>query len=324
MLTRKVIILIVLFVFCSGGAFAESLPVTEQVRLAEIGRDLLLARKYKEAELFLQKLVDEHPQELLGYFGFMSLYQTKNMENFDFRFDSQYEPWEEKGRPMALKTIKNPQATSWDLLMAGGMLGVSGFDRAHHSRWFSGLSDGSAALHALQAALKKEPQKGLETTDPLLGIALYDYWRSHFTRKLKFLPFFRDSRREAKQQLEETVKAAGFSSVLAQISLAFIYYQEKNNEAALKLADRLLERYPDNLTLRILRGQVFTAMKQYPAAIQEFQAVLTVDPMLTKSYLFIGLAYDGESKTEEAKKYFKKFLLLEPNAPYHWRKKIPH
>ena len=84
-LTRKVLIFFFLFVSTFSGA-EQKLSIEEQMKLSLKGRDLLLARNYAEAEVFLQKIVNDWPGELLGYFGLMALYQVRNLENFDFRF----------------------------------------------------------------------------------------------------------------------------------------------------------------------------------------------------------------------------------------------
>lgn len=320
-LTRKVLIFFFLFVsvfvFTFSGA-EQKLSVEEQKKLSLKGRDLLLARNYAEAEVFLQKIVNDWPEELLGTFGLMALYQVRNLENFDFRFDSQYKPWEEKGRRAALKITRNPNADPWDLLLAGGTLGISGFYRFHNEKWFAALRDASTAFHSLEKCYRKDPPKAI---DALLGIGLYDYWRSHFTRKLRFLPFFPDRREEGIAKMIKAKSESEFSSVLGEISLAFIDFQEKRYPKVMETTGGLLKRYPQNTILRMLRGETLLAMKKYAETIKEFEAILSIDPSITKSYLFIGMAYAKEGKNpEKAKEFLTKFLEAEPNAPSHWRK----
>ncbi len=319
-LTRKVrlLLLLTLTFFPPSASFAQKrLSVEEQKKLAIQGRDFLLVRDYERAETFLKKIVSDHPDELLGYFGMMTLCQVRNLDNFDFRFDEKYLPWEEKGRKMALKIVRDADASPWDLLIAGGTLGVSGFYRAHNTKWFAGLWDGSTGVHAMERGFRKDPT----LVEALLGSGLFDYWSSYFTRKLRFLPFFPDKRKEGRAKITRAMKEPHFSSVLAEISLAFIDLQEKRFEEVLKTTDRLLKLYPKNTILRMLRGEVLLRKKKYPESIQEFEKMLEIDPTITKSYLFIGMAYAKAGKNEEkAKEYLKKYLILEPKSPYHWRK----
>lgn len=296
----------------------ERPSVAKQIEMAVKGRDLLLERKYDEAESFLKGLVHDWPDELLGTFGLMALDQVRNLDNFDFRFDPHYKTWEEKGREMALKIARAPEeATAWDLLVAGGTLGISGFYRAHNTKWFAALRDASLGFHTFEKAYKKDPT----LTDALLGVGLYNYWRTYFTRKLLFLPFFADRREEGKEKLTTAVKESRFSSVLAEISLAFIDFQEKKYEKVLAAVDRLLAKYPNNTILRTLKGESLLRLKRYREAVKEFEAVLSIDPKVTKSYLYMGLALADEGKDKtKAEEYLRKYLELEPKAPNEWRK----
>src|SRR3989338_2500734 len=154
-LCHFVLLLFFLTALPASEAGWDSFTVEDQFRLSVEGRDLLLARDYEGAEKMLAKLVRERPGELLGYFGFMALYQVRNLDNFDFRFDPDYLAWEGNGRRIALKIVQDPKSSPWDLLVAGGTLGVSGFHRAHHSRWFAALRDGSTGIHALEESLER-------------------------------------------------------------------------------------------------------------------------------------------------------------------------
>jgi tetratricopeptide (TPR) repeat protein len=321
-LTRKVeaffslTVVLVLLLFPSERAEAGP-SVEEQRQRAIVGRDLLLARRYSEVESFLEKTVREWPEELLGVFGFMAYYQVRNLENFDFRFDADYLRWEEKGRKKALRIAKDPNASPWDLLMAGGTLGVSGFYRAHNSKWFAALRDSSTAFHAMERAFRKDPR----VVDSLLGIGLHDYWRSHFTKSLRFLPFFPDRRKEGIEKMKRVKEQSDFTGVLAEISIAFIDLEEKRYQQVLETTSKLLNRYPRNTIFRMLQGETLFQLKKYRESVAEFEKILSTDPSITKSYLFMGLAYAKEGKEpEKAKELLKKYLELEPNAPSHWRK----
>lgn len=285
--------------------------------MAVKGRDLLLQRRYGEAESFLKGVVEQWPDELLGPFGLMALYQIRNLDNYDFRFDAAYLPWEAKGRPMALKIAKNKDSDPWDRLLAGGTLGLSGFYRAHNTKWFPAMRDASLGFHTVQKAYQKD--KNL--TEALLGVGLYDYWRSYFTRKLLFLPFFTDRREQGKEELRQAAQESRFASVLADISLLFIDFQEKKYDGVVSSVGRLLQKYPNNTILRFLRGEALLRQKKYTEVVSEFEKILAIDPSVHKAHLYIGVALAGENKApEKAKAALQKYLELEPKAHPDWRK----
>ncbi len=294
----------------------ERLPVDDQVKLCIRGRDLLLQRRYEEAESFLKKIVADWPEEILGPFGLMTLYQIRNLENFDFRFDAAYLPWEDQGRKKALSVVRKPEASAWDLLLAGGTLGIAGFYRAHNGRWLAALHDGSTGVHMMEKSLR---DPGL--VDGLLGVGLYDYWRSYFTRKFRWLPFFPDRSQEGREKLLRAQREGRFVPVLATIAIAYLDFQEKRYEKVLETAGSLLKVYPRNTILRMLRGETLMEMKRYPEAVAVFQEILAIDPSLTKSLFFIGVSYAREGKDKEkARQALEKFLQVEPKAPPQWRR----
>src|SRR5262249_34293051 len=147
------------------------------------------------------------------------------------------------------------------------------------------------------------------------GTGLYDYWRSYFTRKLHFLPFFVDRRPEGKAALERAVNEAQVTNVLAEIALAFIDYQEKSYAKAVTTVDWLLAKYPNNTILRMLKGDCLLQLKKYQESVAEFEKILSIDPAISKCYLYMGvaLAREGKDKTR-AKELLEKYLSLDVDA----------
>lgn len=299
-----------------GPLQARGLSLEEQKKIAVQGRNLLLERNYAQAEKILTKMTEDYPDEPIGFFGLMTLYQVHNLENFDYRFDASYRRWDEPGRRLALQVLQKADGDAWSLLLAGGILGASGFYQAHNHHWLKGLRDGSMGFHALKKAYQRDPQ----LVDALLGIGLYDYWRSYFTRRLVFLPFFPDRRDRARETLALAQQQGIFVGPLAKIASAFIASVENKYQESLDAVGDLMRPYPQNIILKMLRGANLLQLKKYDESIKEFEQILALDPQITKAYLYLGLAYRGKKETEKGDEYLGKFLKLEPQAPYAWRK----
>ncbi|MDO8644107.1 MAG: tetratricopeptide repeat protein [bacterium] len=225
--------------------------------MAVTGRELLLQRNYPKAEKLFREVVTHHPDSLLGPFAMMCLYQIQNLENFDLRFESFYEPWQKKGRQLALKISDDEKATDWDLFLAGATLGISGLDKAHRARWLGGIKDGLLAIRLLKKALRKNPN----FADASLGIGLYDYWRSVFTKRHWFLPFFRDRRQAGLLAIRRAEAEGEFTPVLAKVALAFIAVEEKKEAEAQKTLKTLLKKYPKNVVLKNLSKKLSSQKK---------------------------------------------------------------
>ncbi|MBI2082837.1 MAG: hypothetical protein HYT76_04630 [Deltaproteobacteria bacterium] len=312
-LTRCVI---AFFIFFSTSVAANT-PVKEQIELTRNGTEILLKRNYPEARKFIYKLLEKEETRLLGYFGIMAYTQIRNLENYDYRFDSEYLVLAEGGRKKALDVYKDPKSSGWDLLVAGGILGVSGFYKAHHGKWLASLWDGQTALRAMKIAY----QRDTTLTDALLGIGFYHYWMSHFTRRLKLLPFVADRRNLGKRQIRMAGELGQVVGPLAEISLGFIDYVEKDYPKALVVTKKMLSSYPDNIVVRMLQGQTYFKMRDYQRAREEFKRILAIDSSLTKGWLFLGLieAYEGKNP-KEARRLLQLYLDLDKTATTHWKK----
>ena len=278
--------------------------------------ELVLERNYPEAEATLTRLLEERPEDLLGYFGRMAYSQIRNLENFDFRFEPLYARSAREGRERALKVTRYPAATAWELTLAGGILGVSGFQKAHHGKWLAALWDAQTAVRALSRAHQKDPKGG----DPLLGLGLYHYWRSYYTRVLRMLPFFPDRREEGRREMRRAGEEGQFVGPAAAISLAFVDFHAKRYAEVLQTTGHLLQRYPNNIIVRMLLGQTCLEMKKYPEARIHFGEIRKIDPALTKADLWLGLTYVREGSREPARTHLNRYLLADKNAPKHWRK----
>lgn len=245
----------------------------------------MIKREYQEAEKMFRQMIQDYPDNLLGYFAMMSLYQVQNLENFDFRFEQNYEPWQKEGRKRAVKIYNSNSASPWELLVAGGALGVSGFDKAHRGDWWGGLNDGVMAIRLLRKAKFSDPQ----FADADLGIGLYEYWRSVFTKRLWFLPFFADRRTIGIAAVHNAMDHGHFTPILATMALSFIHVEEKKEEEALSLLEELLQQVPQNIILKTLYGSTLSHQKKFDMAEKEFRQILAIDPAITKTHLHLAI-----------------------------------
>lgn len=307
---------IIFFIFVSPIASAESLK-EEQITLTRHGTELLLKRNYPEAKKFIYRLLQKEETRFLGTLGIMAYTQIRNLENYDYRFDSEYLVLAEEGRKKALEVYRNPRSSGWEMLVAGGILGISGFYKAHHAKWLAALRDGQTSVRAMKIAYQRDPA----LADALLGVGFYHYWMSHFTRHFKALPFLADRRGLGKKQIRFSGDLGQVVGSVAEISLAFIDYVEKNYPKTLEVTQKMLATYPDNTIIRMLQGQGYLKGRNYPMARQEFQKILALDPSLTKNWLLLGLVELKEGKDPvEARRLIKLYLDLEKNPTSHWRK----
>ncbi len=304
------------FPFITNSLFAQSASsqpaLSELEKLGVQGRDLILGRKYDEAISFFKKIETDYPDSTLGTFGQMAVWQSRMFENFDFQYDSDYQNLSAKNKIIVDQVMKNPDSSAWDLFLAGASSGIRGFYLMRKDQVFKALSEANTARKALEKTLQKDPS----FADVYLGIGMFDYWRSVFTSRFKFLPFFSDKRAQGLAEVEKAMKEGRVVSTLAQASLAFCYYEGRQNNKAVNLLQDLLKKYPENVIFKNILGDVYASQKNFTEARKLFDAVLTAHPETNLPRFFLAKTYFMEGNYDEARKWYEAFLAHNP--PKEW------
>lgn len=128
-------------------------------------------------------------------------------------------------------------------------------------RWFSALRQGRRCLGDMTRAAVLEP----DFVDPLLSMALHDYWKS---RRLGLgIGLFRGLRRRAVARLVTVWRQARYLSVEAAYSLSAVHQLEGRFEEALEVNDWLHERFPSNPVCLYHRARILEALRRPAEAL---------------------------------------------------------
>ncbi len=294
------------------GQTSQAPSLNEIEKQGVIGRDLILARKYEEAIAHFKKLESEYPDSTLGSFGQMAVWQSKMFENFDFKYDAEYQQLSVKNKALVEKVLKNPDSSAWDLFLAGASAGIRGFYLMRKDQVLKALSEANTARKALEKTLQKDPH----FVDVYLGLGMFDYWRSVFTNQFNFLPFFSDKRAQGLAEVEKAMKEGRIVGSLAEASLAFCYYEGRNAAKAEGLLLDLLKKYPDNVIFKNILGDLYAMKRNYLEAHKIFDQVLKFHPDINLPRFFKAKTYFMEGKYEEARQWYANFINAKP--PPEW------
>ena len=91
---------------------------------------------------------------------------------------------------------------------------------------------------------------------------------------------------------------------------------QKNGDlkGALKVLDKAIELYPDNQYVYVNRGNIYNdALKNYNAAIADFNKTIEINAKFSWPYLNRALAYERQKRHDEAIADFTKAIDLDPN-----------
>ncbi|MBL7685160.1 MAG: tetratricopeptide repeat protein [Deltaproteobacteria bacterium] len=314
--TLRYFIIVLLTFFIHFPVFSQipsSQPtLTEIEKKGIIGRELIFHRKYDEALAYFKKLESEYPGSPLGTFGQMAIWQSRMFENYDFQFDREYMEVSDRNRAIVSQVLDQPNSSSWDLFLAGASSGIRSFYLMRKDAAFKALGESNKSEKALKKALEKEP--GFK--DIYLGLGMYDYWRSVFTNRLKFLPFFSDKRPEGLQEIEIALKEGRVVGALAGVSLAFCYYEQRNYTKAIPYLLEIVKNYPENVIAKNLLGDFYLMKGNFNEAHPIFDEILKNNPEVYVAKFFKATAYLRQNQWVLARQGYEDFLKSNPSPAW--------
>ncbi|HCU24478.1 MAG TPA: hypothetical protein DF383_05620 [Deltaproteobacteria bacterium] len=287
---------------------------TEEIlNQALAGQTLIFNRRYAEARQHFLRLAQQYPESPLGSFGLMALYNAQMFENFDFSLDKQFEQEQRRNKAVVDKVEASQSSSAWDNFLCGASSGLRGFYYVRKDEYLKALGESNQAKKCLERARELDPA----FVDVDLGFGLFNYWRSVFTSQIKILPFFKDRRKEGIAQIENAIAKGSVVNDLATAALAFVYHQQNNGIKGLPLAQNLLNKYPDNVIMRNLKGNFLSLLGKLSEAVAVLDEVLRMAPEVNVPRYFKGLAYFRARDYAAAQKNFEEFMAHQPSPA--WR-----
>ncbi len=273
--------------------------------------EFIYARKYKEAKRSLDLLSVDYPTTGIGPAGLAVIYQALMFENFDYRYEKQYE----EASDLAFRQIAEGQkitgneAIEW--FLRAGMEGIAGIHKMRRGEYLAALAEGLAAVNSLAEAKAAAP----DFVDPRLGDGMYMYWRTVISRQTALLPDGPDEREAGKalmKQVESEGVLLGPAATLA-LTYSFIEEHDLKNALARTMYGRL--KYPDNVINNMTAGRVLTSMRHYDEAAGMYKAVLTAAPDNQRAHYFLGVVYSRQAKFPEAEAEFTTYTAFAEPPP---------
>ncbi len=301
------------FLGLSGFSHIPQGATDDILNQALAGQTLIFNRRYTEAKAHFSQLAQQYPDSALGSFGLMALYNAQMFENFDFSLDSTFEEEQRRNKIIVDKIAKNENSSAWEDFLCGASSGLRGFYYVRKDAYLKAMGESGQARKCLDRALKKDPA----FADVYLGLGLYDYWKSVFTSRIKFLPFFKDRRKEGIEEIQRAIQESIVAGDLAMAALTFVYHEQNNGAKGAPLAQTLIDKYPQNIMMRTLEGNFLSLIRKFPEAQATLDEVLKMDPQINVARYFKGLAYNRAGDKKMAAATFQDFL--DHNPPKAWQ-----
>lgn len=298
-------------------SFAAPAPVAEDALVARAmeGQRLIFARDYQGATEVFEKLEADYPDHPIGYFGHMAVLEMRMLEKEDFHLGEEFEQLALRGNKAIVRTL-NRHPSDFDLLACGSLIGLEGFYKARGKHWWDAYTLGVKSRQTFRRIKHRNPA----FYDADFGLGMYLYWRSVFTKDLKFLSIFPDTRKEGIALVEGVVRNGSFAKDLAEVNLGMIWLEEQQFAKAHEIFKKFSDRYPKNILLRMFDARSLLGAKQYDDAVDTLKQVLEIEPAMVKARYFIGVARVLQRKEEhysEGERELRAFILETPRG--EWR-----
>jgi tetratricopeptide (TPR) repeat protein len=268
---------------------------------------LVFARDYKGARKAFSNLQSQYPELAIGNVGRMLIFQCLMLENFDYRFERQYE----SHAALALRDIEKAQAIpgneAWEYFLRGGVVGIQAIHEMRKSNYVSAMRKGMEALTALRALESHAP----DFVDPDLGYGLFMYWRTVVGQRSKLIPEGEDRRALGIALIEKVEKKGAFIAPGASLALAYIYMEEGKARKAIGYSHRLIRRYPDNVINGLLHARLLMRLRRYKKALAVLAHVLATDSDNHRVHYYRATTHLRRNEFPEAQAAVDLFLSLD-------------
>ncbi len=251
-------------------------------------------------------IVRAEPENPVGYFLLATTYYTINNQFRNDHYADSVSVCVDTAIALAKKRTDNGQSKAEWYFVLGSSFGCRALFRSLHGGWWGAFRDG----HNSCVNLEKAYDQDSTFSDALSGVGAYHYWKSAKAKILTFLPFVSDKRDQGITEIRRAVAGHGPMSANAQRSLLPIYYEQKQYDAAVTLADSLASRKLLDPNSRLHLARSLIALKRWDLALQALDQVLSdwkkspyYDPCAESEALYLkAKVFTERGETESARK----------------------
>jgi tetratricopeptide (TPR) repeat protein len=266
------------------------------VHEARNGLHLIYLRDYKGARKQFFDLGNDFPGWGIGPVGEVLVWQALMLENFDFRFEGQYQTALRKSQAELQAAMELPGNEGWEYFLMSGLLGIDSIHTMRHEEWMKALGRGYEAMKMVVKVKEAAP----DFADIRLGDGLFNYWVTVVSKSTKAIPDMSDKRREGIADMRRVESQGIFLAPAATLALTFTWIEEGAKKQALQSSLRNQKRYPDNIINNLVLARVQMYNNAYEKSEKTLQYVLTTDPKNRRAHYYLARLYLRWKKTDAA------------------------
>ncbi|MCB9780451.1 MAG: tetratricopeptide repeat protein [Alphaproteobacteria bacterium] len=284
------------------------------------GVEALYHRDYKAAQASFQGVDRKYPGQGVYHVGQVLIWQALMLENFDFKYVSQYETHWKQARMELEQALYQPGNEAWEYFILGGILGIDSIHTMRTGEYVKALNRGIEAMKSVNKSKEYAP----DFKDAFLGDGLFNYWRTVIAMNSKAIPDMGDKRAEGIRQMQEVEREGIFLGPPATLALVFTWMEEGKWQRALDDTLKNQAKYPENVVNNLVLGRVYMYMKKYPESERALMGVIAQDAKNERVHYYLCRLYLRTRDYDKAEKSIDKYLafdLGDEHAAYAWYQK---
>ncbi len=306
------ILLWLLFLRTAEAQYISYSPETDS--LIQVGMNQVHQLETDSALVTFDVLAKIYPDNPIGYFYKGAVHDLVNQNYritvFEKEFETEIDLAIKKGKNFVKKNKKDPLG----FFYLGGAYGFRGLHAAKKRDWIDAFVDGLKGLNNL----KKSVAIREDFYDAYFGLGMYHYWRSAMTKKLFFLPGFKDERQRGINELKLVIEKGKYAAIESHFGLVACYYNEAEYDSALAVNDVLYSQFTFDPSVLYMRARIFEKTEKWQNLYDMTQALykLLMDfPHKSVGYqvechYLMGLALQNLNQTGEAITHLETALAL--------------
>lgn len=251
------------------------------------GTEHIYGREYKQGQDIWFALHQDYPGRAVQHIGSVLVYQSRMMENWDFRGEDQYRYHSDEAIRQLEAAIEEPGNEGWEHFAMAGMLGIESINVFRKDEYVAAVGKGIDALNHIQEVKQVAPN----FADIYLCDGLYKYWRTVVAQSSKAIPDGVDERQAGIADMKLAEQKAVFVGPGSSIGLTYTYIEEDQYKTALTYTSKLKQDYPSSVINLLLHARVQLYLKRYNPALKTLDQVKAVAPENQRMHYYYSTAY---------------------------------
>ena len=237
---------LLLQIFLTTLISAQIYPDKDIHNLISEGLNYTLNQDYGSAKKIYQKLIVEYPDQPLGYIFLAGVSITVAVDYCE-PFDDEFIMGNlDKAEEISDGLLYENDEDVWHNYFSALTNAYLAYYQALNLDYISAFTNGLTSILGFQKCLEIDEN----FFESYLAIGTYLYWKSEKMEFMNWLPFVVDERKEGIKLIERAIENTTYNKYLAINSLIWIYITEGKDSAAIELAEKTLEHFPNSRYLK--------------------------------------------------------------------------